>query len=87
MAEPSAGSAIFTNGATYLQRVDYRNVTVDGFYDNIDVGVGSSWSMIACTNKGPVRYGLRVRNTVNADWGDWTVAGCGFWAGTTAGPR
>ncbi len=72
-ASRSAGSAIFTNGAVKTQRVDYDNILISGFYDSIDVGVGTAWIMNATQIYNSKHWGVRVRNTVDADYGDWTI--------------
>jgi hypothetical protein len=72
---PTAGAAIFTNGAQAGQMVDYDSIWVSGFYDNVHVGVGAEWSMRTSYLKNFVRYGLYVQNTVNADAGDWYAGG------------
>lgn len=82
---PTAGSAVFVNGLYLAQRVDFENVSVHGFYDNIDVAVGANWTMVSCHSTGWVRYGLRIRNVINKDWGDWTLLGCNFYSRTYNG--
>lgn len=78
---PTAGSAILvaTNDATV--RVDYEHISVWRFYDNIDVQVGSSWAMNGCVISAPVRYGIRVRNTVTNDAGDWHISNTAIYSG------
>jgi hypothetical protein len=75
-ASPSAGAAILVDSAVVGQRVDYENVRVRGFYDNIDIKVGALWVMHGCYILDAVRYNVRVRNTVNPDAGDWTISDC-----------
>lgn len=75
---PSAGAGIQVSGGTITQRVDYEDVFVTGFYVNIDVQVGCLWTMHSCEIIGPVLYGLKVRNTVNADAGDWSISDSHF---------
>ena len=70
---PTAGAAIFTNSADSLQRVNFDLISVSGFYDDLHVGVGSSWTLRASHIQNPVRYGLYIQNTVNPDDGDWIV--------------
>lgn len=71
---PSAGSAISTQGAFLEQRVDYESIVVHSFYIGIDVQVGAQWSMRDCFIYDPVLYGVKIRNTVNADAGDWVIS-------------
>ncbi|MDE2100317.1 MAG: hypothetical protein KGL39_23905 [Patescibacteria group bacterium] len=70
----SAGSAILTNGTNQLQHVDIDNLDVSAFYDNVDIKVGAQWAIIHMHNENFIRYGIRIRNTVNADAGDWTLS-------------
>lgn len=73
-ASRSAGSAIYVTSANAHQKVDYEGLTVDGFYDGVDVAVGSSWMMHASLIQNAKHWGVRVRNTVNADAGDWRIS-------------
>ncbi len=75
-ASPSAGSGIFVNGSYESQRIDYYQILVSGFYDNIDVKVGGEWTADDVQNYSAIRYGFRVRNTVTVDSGDWTIKNC-----------
>jgi hypothetical protein len=87
---PSAGSAIFVTSANVVQRVDYESCSFYGFYTNVDVGVGANWVMHGCSISAPVLYGMRIRNTVNHDAGDWAISDCHFYASVrnaTAGIR
>lgn len=76
---PTAGSAILAThpSANYARGV-YENVWVEGFYDGIDAQVGGNWSMHATVVQDPVRYGLRIRNTLNLDTGDWAISNSTF---------
>lgn len=74
----SAGAGVLVDSSYLEQRCDFENVWVGGFYDNIDIKVGAQWVMHACMNIAPVRYGLRIRNTVNGDAGDWSISDCNF---------
>lgn len=75
---PTAGSAIQASGSYIHQRVDYNDLHVRGFYDCIDVQVGAHWVASGVLITNPVRYGFRIRNTVNPDAGDWSIIGCNF---------
>jgi hypothetical protein len=77
---PSAGSGIHATSAYLEQRCDFEDVHVRGFYDCIDVQVGAQWVMHASIITAPVHYGLRIRNTVNNDAGDWSISDCNFYA-------
>lgn len=69
----TAGSGIYVTSAYQEQRVDYEGVGVFGFYDGVDVAVGSGWVMHASTVQDSAHWGVRIRNTVNPDAGDWTI--------------
>ena len=77
---PTDGSAVVVAGDTLVQRVDFDSVSVNGFYINIDVQVGCSWSMENCWLYSPVLYGLKIRNTENGDAGDWAISNTNFFA-------
>lgn len=79
-ATPTAGAAVLVDGSYIGQKVDFDAVHVHGFYDGIDVKVGAQWSMVNILIVAPVRYGVRVRNTVNGDAGDWSIVNSNFYA-------
>ena len=83
-ATPTAGAGIYVHGAIVGQRVDYENVRVRGFYDNIDHSVGAYWSMHDAYILDAVRYNLRIRNTINADSGDWSISDSAFGSNSRA---
>ena len=72
---PTAGAGIVASHPTLsYNRVDYDHITVVGFYDDIDSRSGAAWSMRASFLGSPVRYGIRIRNLVNPDAGDWSIS-------------
>lgn len=74
-APPTAGAGIVAAHPTLsYNRVDYDHITVIGFYDDVDSRSGAAWSMRASFVGSPVRYGIRIRNVVNADAGDWSIS-------------
>lgn len=73
-ASRSAGSAIVANGPTAESRVDYEGVVVSGFWDGIDIAASSGWHMHSFVIRDTLHYGIRIRNTVNADAGDWSIS-------------
>lgn len=76
---PTAGAGIrATHPSANYARGVYENIWVEGFYDCIDSQVGGNWSMHATLVQDPVRYGLRVRNTLNLDTGDWAISNSTF---------
>lgn len=78
---PSAGCAVHAvgGGSSFGTRIDFHRVYVRGFYDNLDIQVGDGWAITGGSHIfDPVRYGCRVRNTVNGDAGDWSVSDTSF---------
>lgn len=79
VSTPSAGSGIkCIHASLATQQVDYDFIDVSNFYDDIDVTTGNYWTMYGCHITNPVRYGVRIQNTVNGDIGDWTIDGTSF---------
>jgi hypothetical protein len=58
----------------------YRNVSVRGFYDNINIEDGALWTMHDCYLVGARRYGLYIRHIDLPDGGDMVVDGCSIYA-------
>lgn len=77
---PSAGAAVLMDSSYLEQKTDCANLHIRGWYDGIDRKVGAQdvFSNILIT--APVRYGIRIRNTVNGDAGDWSIIGCNFYS-------
>lgn len=71
---PSAGTAVLVDGADETTQVNFERVSSWRFYDGIDIKVGSQWTLNNCFICAPIRYGLRIRNTINADSGDWCIS-------------
>lgn len=69
----SAGAAVTSSPTTGLERIDLESVAVKGFYDGLDLQ-GTGWTVRNSWVYGPVRYGIRIRNTVIADAGDWAIS-------------
>jgi hypothetical protein len=78
----SASRGIQQTPTTGLERWDFDSVSVRGFYNDIDIGGGTGWTMRNCWIYGPVNYGVRVRNTVINDAGDWSISDTGIFAAT-----
>lgn len=76
----SASRGIQQTPTTGLEKWDFLNVSVRGFYNNIDIGGGVGWAMHNCWIYGPVNYGVRIRNTVIPDGGDWVISDCGIFS-------
>jgi hypothetical protein len=77
---PTAGAGVLVDGSYIGQKVDFDSVHIFGFYDDLDVKVGAQWSLVNTFIVAPVRYGVRVRNTVNGDAGDWSIVNSNFYA-------
>jgi hypothetical protein len=73
----TAGAAVHV---TQGDRNLYRNVSVRGFYDCINIEDGALWTMTGCYLVGPVRYGLYVRHVDLPDGGDQAVSDCAIYA-------
>lgn len=72
---PSSGAGILvTNLTNAYQKVDYYNISVEKFYDNIDIQVGDDWRMDNCWILSPIRYGVRIRNLIVPDTGGWAIS-------------
>lgn len=87
---PSSGAGITVTSSNQTQKVDYENISVSGFYINVDVQVGANWHMYGAFVIGPVLYGVKIRNTVNGDAGDWAISDSHVYSKTynsTAGIR
>jgi hypothetical protein len=76
--EPSAGAGIAV-AAGCGDLMHYDRVTVYGFYNNIDHD-GAQWTMNGCYLAAPVNWALRTRNTVNVDFGDYSISNTVFLA-------
>lgn len=85
---PTAGAGIVaTNLTNAYQKVDFVNVGVDGFYDDIDVQVGDDWRIEDSAITTPVRYGVRVRNILLADTGGWSITNSTFLSNFSTRPN
>ncbi len=78
---PSAGAGISTQGVNLKQKVDYHNLSVCGFWINIDVQVGAEWTANNIYILSPKKYGLKIQNTIDEDGGDWSIVNSNFYAG------
>lgn len=87
---PSAGAGIHVTGSLGSERIDYDNVYIDGFYDNLTIDTGAGWTMCSFHSVAPVRYGARIQNVNNQDEGDWAISDSDFYSSkydSTAGIR
>jgi hypothetical protein len=79
---PTAGAGIAFTYATDTSdpsgRLDFDDAMVDGFYDNIDYQGGTFWTAFRLHNYNAVRYGMKIQNVANQDWGMWALTNCFF---------
>ncbi len=71
---PTSGAAVFTNSTYSTQRISFDSISVNGFYDDLHVGVGQAWWLRGSYIQNFVRYGVYIQNTVHPDYGDWVVS-------------
>lgn len=80
---PTAGAGVAYTYAVAASdpagKLDLESVTIDGFYDDVDYQGGTFWTMRDCQIGNAVRYGLRIRNVANTDWGMWSLTNNYFW--------
>ena len=61
--------------------MDYQDISVNGFWINIDVQVGAQWTANNIFITSPKKYGIKIQNTINEDGGDWSIVNSNFNAG------
>lgn len=85
---PTAGSAGITvaSATEYNNRVNMENLEIQGFNIDVDRQAGANWSMHNVNIVDPVLYGLKIRNTVNPDAGDWSITNSSFYTGVNTNP-
>lgn len=72
---PTAGAGILvTNATASNQKVDYRNIQVQGFFNDVDIREGACWVMDNAIILDPVQHGISIQNAVNNDAGDWSIS-------------
>ena len=76
----TSGSAILVDSTDANTRFDFENVQCSNFFIGVDSKVNQAWHMRGCYIEKFTSLGLKVRNTVNADAGDWEVSGNVFLA-------
>lgn len=81
VADPTSGAGIAITGGGASNR--YINVTVNGFYNCIDVANGFEWFMTGCILYNFKRAGLRIASPTLPDAGDMGVVNNQFIAGPT----
>lgn len=74
VATPSNGAGILVSANG--DRTRYENITVDGFYIDIDVRAGSAHTFNGSLIMGSVLYGIKLRNILVPDGGDHFINDC-----------
>lgn len=83
---PTAGAGIrVTNRTNPFQQVSYESISVERFYDLLDIEVGNNWVAFNCWFRAPVRYGAHIRNLLVPDTGGWAVIKSSFVSDTGRG--
>lgn len=75
---PTSGAGITVTSGLMGQCVSYEDLSVFGFYNNIDSQTGGYWTMENCSITGAVNFGLFIRNINNVDAGDWCISNSMF---------
>ena len=75
-ATPSAGAGILVSSGG--DRTLYENISVNGFYINIDVQAGWMQTWNSCYIIAPILYGLKLRHIAKPDYGDHSISNCQF---------
>jgi hypothetical protein len=78
VSNPTAGAGIQWGTTISFPADGWRmnNVSVRGFYINVDNVSGCAWAMTDCLVYDPVQYGVRTNNVVSGDEGDSVIHGC-----------
>jgi hypothetical protein len=79
-ASGGAGIQTVSGGGNHNR---YRDVSVRGFYINLDHQYGTEWSAIGCFFYDHGLYGVKVQNLDNLDGGDMAIVGCLIYGGPT----
>lgn len=78
-SQPTAGSGIIVKGN--INSFSCENLRVRRFYIDFDLQATYYWQMNNCRIDWPVKYGIQLNNTIDADLGDWSMIGCIFQSG------
>ncbi len=76
---PTNGAGIRVTTTDTFGRVNYDGISVRGFWTGIDAITGSVWTMRGCYVADCHKYGLRIRNTLNEDQGDFAISDSFFY--------
>jgi hypothetical protein len=78
---PTAGSGVKTLAGDGIR---YENLSIKGFWINMDVEDGGEWYMDRVFFYDPVKYGLKVQHIDLPDGGDMGIENCQFISGSHA---
>jgi hypothetical protein len=69
-------------GIYFWSGIGFRlsNIFIKGFWINVDMQDAVHWSIDRCFFAGAHDYGLHIKNTINADDGDWAISNSWFYA-------
>lgn len=71
----SGSSAVLVSGpGADFARVDFDHILLWGFYNALDMDAGECWRVSQSLLYMATNYAIRIRNTVNPDAGDYTIA-------------
>jgi hypothetical protein len=76
---PSAGAGITVTAGDLTNFVD---VSVKGFWIDIDIQDGAEWTMRGCWLISPVKYGLKIDHADFDDAGDAKISDCAIYSDT-----
>ena len=72
---PTSGTGLYLS---YAGSFRMQDCAVVGFYDNMEIINGESWSILGTTFQNACLYGLKIDSPGNADLGDNLISGCVF---------
>lgn len=81
----SAGAAVQASGSDFHQHVDFDTVLMNRWFIGYDCQVNGGFTAYNLWVHNPVKYGVKVRNTVNTDGGGFTMLGCSMTSGSNVG--
>jgi len=84
----TSGSTTAGAGLVVANRDDNMHisrVSVSRFYNCIDVQTAFMWRMDGCLIINPFHYGLKIADSYNPDWGDFSISNTEFTSGSFDG--
>lgn len=84
----TSGRAIYIKAAYKDSSIAFApftltNISIKGFYDNLYIEGGASWTIDKCFFFDAVRYDTHIENVTNQDFGDWSIVNSYFIGGST----